>query len=82
MNRFTTITLMLALCITGCMSSEEGIKTQKKHSLIDKSKIESLSGPVIDVPETVIDLGIIPLEEQEVVGEIFFFNPGDKPLQV
>jgi hypothetical protein len=45
-------------------------------------KPESASGAVIDIPEKEIDLGTILPGQDEVVGEVFFFNNGDKPLQV
>lgn len=39
-------------------------------------------GPVIEVVENVIDLGTIPRETSEIVGEIVYFNTGEKPLEV
>jgi protein-disulfide isomerase len=44
--------------------------------------VKAASGPAINIPETDINLGTIPREKTEVIGEIVIFNTGDKPLKV
>ena len=44
--------------------------------------VESGSSAVIEVVETEIDLGIIQQEQNEIVGEILFFNSGNGPLLI
>jgi protein-disulfide isomerase len=43
---------------------------------------KTVSGPAINIPETDINLGTIPRDKTEVVGEIVIFNIGDKLLKV
>ena len=40
------------------------------------------TGPAVEVAEKEIDLGDIPVEEAEVVGQILLYNPGSKPLRI
>lgn len=74
------LSLVVVFLMIGCVPSEqrvgEGVVTAPVKDAI------AVSGPVIEVAETEIDLGDIAADVQEVVGSIFFFNDGDKPLQI
>ncbi|MHC4722340.1 MAG: DUF1573 domain-containing protein [Planctomycetota bacterium] len=72
MKRFTIVMVLSAI-----LGVVDGISAKE-----NTPKPESASGAVIDIPEKEIDLGTILPGQDEVVGEVFFFNNGDKPLQV
>jgi len=65
--------LLTVISVTGCVSSN-------KESMDDR--YEPVAGPSIQIEQTETDLGVIGADQSEVVGEIFFFNNGDKPLVV
>jgi protein-disulfide isomerase len=56
------------------------ISNVTKAKTADSAK--TASGPAINIPQTDVNLGIIPRDKLEVVGEIVIFNTGDKPLKV
>lgn len=74
------LSLVVLFSVIGCVPSEqratEGVVTSPVEDTV------AISGPVIKVAETEIDLGDIPVDVQEVVGSIFFFNDGSQPLQI
>lgn len=77
MKLFGTVLILSAtICMNGCAGSKPTVATASK------TKSQLVEGPSIEIIESEIDLGIIPLDREEVVGEIFFFNAGSKPLQV
>jgi len=42
----------------------------------------ALSGPAIQIERAVVDLGKIPADRHEILGEVRFSNPGSEPLQI
>ena len=72
MKKLRIVISLLAICgIVNGVSAEE-----------NTPNVKSGSGAVIEVVETEIDLGIIQQEQNEIIGEIFFLNSGDKPLLI
>ena len=49
---------------------------------VAESKAATVSGPVVEVPAKKIDLGVIPLDEDIIIGEIDIFNTGSEDLEI
>jgi len=72
--------LVVLFSMMGCVPSEQRATESVIASPVKDTS--TVSGPAIKVAETEIDLGNIPVDAQEVVGSIFFFNDGSQPLQI
>jgi hypothetical protein len=74
MKRYALIlSSVLLFSVIGCGSGNQKV-SKKKASLT--------YGPVIEISETEIDLGAIAPDVEEIVGNIFLFNNGSKPLTI
>lgn len=49
---------------------------------VAESKAATVAGPIFDVPAKKIDLGVISVDEDIVVGEIDVFNTGSEDLEI
>jgi hypothetical protein len=72
----------MALGFTGCQPSEERSTPQSEISTVRTVGPDLRSGPAVEVMEKEIDLGAIPPEVSEIVGNILFYNNGSEPLQL
>ena len=84
MKRYVVIMLIwIAIGIAGCTASDKSLSTLAQVSATHgNAAIKPSSSPVIEIAETEIDLGTIPTDQKEAVGEIRFSNVGSKPLRV
>lgn len=76
------VALMASIGLSSCAPATDRTKAQKDVPALNKSGALSSSGPVIEIAEKEVDLGIIPPEVSEIVGSILFYNNGSEPLQV
>jgi protein-disulfide isomerase len=78
LGRSASISLLLAtLAFSGC--------TFFDHSPAPTpggANTEPIEGPALEIERTVVDLGRIPADRNEVVGEVRISNPGNEPLQI
>ncbi len=82
-KKFAATLMMTAMLLfSSCAEPQKLPETKDKLAKVKRTAARTVSGPSIEVVETEIDLGTIPYGQSEIVGEIFFFNIGDKPLQV
>ena len=68
--------LMASIGLSSGASAADGAMAQKDVPVLNTA------GPLIEVAEKEIDLGVIPADVGEIVGSIYFYNNGSEPLQV
>ena len=73
------VVLFASFGICGCNRTNESAQLK---SGIKADKAILRSGPAIEIKEKEIDLGTIPVEENMVIGQIFFSNVGSEVLEI
>ena len=85
--------IALSIVLVGCGSSVESVTSRQAAPVAESADVteaDTASGsvivkgsdPLIAVAEKEIDLGDVDPADSEIVGTLFFFNNGGKPLQI
>ncbi|MHC4154973.1 MAG: thioredoxin domain-containing protein [Planctomycetota bacterium] len=78
LRRFASISLLLAtLAFCGCTFLD-----RNSAPTPGGANTEPIEGPALEIERTVVDLGRIPADRNEIVGEVRISNPGNEPLQI
>jgi protein-disulfide isomerase len=79
MKKLAAVIVLSATVLIANYAKAETIVVDAKAG---KIPAKTVSGPSLNIPETDVNLGVIPREKTEIIGEIAIFNTGDKPLNV